>query len=121
MSRILIHDPRPIHEEWKGLLAGKGRDVVACSSRESLVTALAEGRPDVLIYVLTDVRNDFELLQALRRMAATLPIILLDGPTDLAARRSLQELKPTYYGVSPLESTELSDVVRGALGRDAVR
>ena len=121
MSRILIHEPREHHEDWSGLLAGPGRDVVVCPGRESLLAALGERRPDVLVYVLDDLGNDLELLFALRRVASTLPIILLEGPTELAARRSIQELKPTYYGIEPLESTELSDVVRGALGRTVPR
>ena len=117
MSHILIYEPRAAHEDWASLLANKGRDVRVCPNRESLVSSLGDRRPDVLIYVLGDLLEDLGLLRALRRMAAVLPIILLGGPTDLAARRSIQELRPTYYAVLPLERSELDDAVRGALGR----
>lgn len=121
MSRILVHEPREIHDEWPTLLAGKGREIVVSTNHESLVAALTERRPDVLVYVLVDLVNDLSLLSMLRRVAPMLPMILLDGPTDLAARRCIQELKPTYYGVFPLETSELNDAVRGALNRGAVR
>ena len=61
------------------------------------------------------------LLTLLRRVAPTLPIILLGGPTDLDCRRGIQELMPTYYGVLQLERFELKDAIRGALQRVATR
>jgi DNA-binding response OmpR family regulator len=119
VSHILIHDPRNEDERWRGLVGGPGRDLVVCENRRSVVSALAGGRPDVLIYVLADLPRDLDLLFELRRVAATLPIILLEGPTDLPARRHIQELRPTYYGISPLENDELSEAVSGALRRAA--
>jgi hypothetical protein len=65
--------------------------------------------------VLGELDVDLGTLWALRRVAPTLPIILLGGPAGLEARRSVQELKPTYYGVFPLEPSELADAVRGVL------
>lgn len=121
MPRILIHEPRPIQEDWQTVLAGNGREIVVRKDRESLVAALAERRPDVLVYVVTDRARDLSFLFALRSVAPALPIILLDGPMDLSARRSIQELKPTYYGVLPLENSELREVVRGTLTRSALR
>ena len=120
MARILIHEPYESHGGCLPLLTGKGREVIACKDRESLVEAMADRRPDVLVYVIQELAADLDLLTDLRRVAPTLPIIVLGGPTDLACRRSIQELKPTYYGVLPLEGSELSDAVRGALHR-AVR
>lgn len=121
MARILVLEPRRPHEEWQVVLAGRARDVVVRMSRESLVSALAEGRPDVLVYVVTDLPEDLRLLLEIRRLSPMLPIILLNGPMDLAARRSVQDLKPTYYGVLPLESSEICDAVRGALNRNGRR
>ena len=117
MARILVYEPRQIHEPWESLLAGADRNILVCGDPECFVSALSEHRPDVLIYLLSDLDKDLELLWALRRVASTLPIIMLDGPADLEARRSIQQLNPTYYGVPPFEETEISDVVRGALSR----
>ena len=116
MSRILIYEPRHGPHDWPRLLAPEGHDVVVCTGREALFDALALRRPDLIIYVLGDLSLDLGVLWVVRRVAAALPIILLGGPSGLEARRSVQELKPTYYGVFPLEPAELSDAVRGALG-----
>lgn len=121
MSRILIHEPPECHDDCLTLLAGKGDEVIVCQDRESLVGALADRRPDILVYVIRDLTDDYGLLRDLRRVAPMLPIILLGGPNDLASRRNIQELKPTYYGVFPLEASELSDAVRGALHRGPSR
>lgn len=121
MSRIVIHEPDPQHDESFALLASKNADVVVCRTREALVDALGSGRPDVLVYVVSNSTEDLGLLGQLRRVAPTLPIILLGGPTDLASRRVFQELKPTYYGVFPLEGSELKDAVQGALHRGDAR
>ena len=115
MSRILIHEPRPTSDECRSLLAGEGHEVIVCRDRESLIGAMAEERPDVLVYVLANLELDVGVLTVVRRAATQLPLILLGGQADLATRRSVQELKPTYNAVFPLEPCELSDAVRGAL------
>lgn len=118
MSRILIHEPRHDRHEWlQGLVAG-GHDVVVCSGRKALFDAMALRRPDVMLYVLADLPLDLGVLGLVRRMAPALPIILLGGPTELEARRSVQELRPVYFGMFPLDPAELSEAVRGALGHE---
>src|SRR5262245_55214392 len=121
LAHILIHEPRHVHEQWESLLAGKGRKSTVCADREKSVAALEDRPPDVLVYVLTEMKRDIDLLCAVRCVASTLPIILLNGPTDLASRRAIQKLRPTYYGVYPLENSELSDVVGSALNHIATR
>jgi DNA-binding response OmpR family regulator len=116
VSRILIHDPRRGRHDWCRLLEQEGHDVVVCTGREALIEALAARRPHLIVYVMSDLPLDLGVLWVLRRIAATLPIILLGGPTGLEARRSVQEVKPVYYGMFPLEPAELRDAVRGALG-----
>ena len=115
MSRILIHEPRPTSDECRSLLAGEGHEVIVCRDRESLFDAMAEERPDVLVYVLENLELDVGVLTVVRRAATQLPLILLGGPSDLATRRSVQDLKPIYNAMFPLEPSELSDAVRGAL------
>lgn len=121
MSRIVIHEPRPGADPCADLLAGEGHDVVVCEGRESLFRALALRRPDLVIYVMDDPLADWPVLSAVRLAASTLPIILLGAAAALETRRQVQVLKPTYYGVFPLEPAELRDAVRGALGRAASR
>jgi DNA-binding response OmpR family regulator len=115
MSVILIHGTQPRCRECFDLLEGEGHDVVECPDREALLDALATRRPDVLVYVLGDLSLDLGFLSLFRHFAPRLPIILLGGFAELTARRSVQEIRPTYYGVFPLEPRELCDAVRGAL------
>jgi len=115
VSRVLVHEARRTSDDFSGL-AGEGHEVVVCTGREALFDQLTERRPDVLVYVLGDLTVDLAVLSLLRRVAAKLPIILLGGPAGIEARRSVQELKPVYYGVFPLEPAELSEAVSGALG-----
>ena len=115
MSRIVIHESGETHHLRECLPATPGVHTVSCADRESLVAALADRAPDVLVYVLENLPEDLRLLRALRGLAPTLPMILLGGPADLETRRAFQEVKPTYYGIFPLEGSELSDAVTGAL------
>ena len=117
MSRIVIHDPNRDDGEILAMLAGGWQEVITCRDCKALVAALAERPPDVLVYVIENLVEDLRLLATVRRVAPMLPIILLGGSTDLVARRSIQELKPTYYGVFPLDKSELMDAVHGALQR----
>jgi DNA-binding NtrC family response regulator len=115
MSRIVVHEPRQSHEDYESILAGQGHDLVVCEDRESLFAAIAEKRPDLFVYVLGDLLMDLPVLSVIRRVAPQIPLILLGGPAGLEARRSVQELKPTYYGVFPLDPMELADAARSAL------
>jgi hypothetical protein len=117
VSRILIHEPRGSRREWCRHLAEEGDDLVVCTGREALFGALAASRPDVIVYVLGQLPLDLGVLWVVRRIARTMPIIVLGGPTGLEGRRCVQELKPTYFGMFPLEPAELSEAVRAAVGQ----
>lgn len=121
MSLILICESRRNCQGWCRSLADEGHDTVVCAGREALLDALAARRPDVIIYALGDLALDIGVLWVVRRIAPTLPIILLGGPAGLEARRSVQELKPAYFGMFPLEPAELSDAVRSVLRHDGGR
>jgi DNA-binding NtrC family response regulator len=121
VSRILIHEAPEKCQECAQLLTGEGHDVVVCRGRAALFDALSVRRPDVVVYVMDDLAADLGVLSVVRHMSPTLPIILLGGPAGLEARRSVQELKPVYYGVFPLDPPELRDAVRGALSHQIGR
>jgi DNA-binding response OmpR family regulator len=115
VSRILVYESRPSCDDCLELLKEAGRDVVVCRNRDAVLDAFLEGRPDVVVYVLGDLPTDLVVLSLLRRVGPTLPIIVLGGPSSLDTRRSVQDLKPTYFGVLPLDPLELRDAVQGAL------
>ena len=119
MSRILVLDPPVWGERCPALFTAPSHEVVSCRDREALVSAFSERRPRVLVYVLQELARDVELLSAIRSAAPRLPIILLGEPATLEARRLIQDLKPTYYGVFPLDGMELEEAVSAALDSGA--
>ena len=121
MSLILIHEPRRGRTDWYAGLKDDGHEVVLSHGRQALLEALAARRPDAIVYVMGDLVLDLGVLWLVRRIAPALPFILLGGPAGLDARRSVQELRPTYYGMFPLEPSELGDAVRAALGQESGR
>jgi len=119
LSRILVLDPRARGEGCPALLTAPAHEVVSCHDREALVSAFSVRRPSVLVYVLQELVRDVELLSAIRTAAPRLPIIVLGEPATLETRRLIQDLKPTYYGVFPLERMELADAVSAVLDAGA--
>lgn len=119
MSRVLVHEVRHQADDFTSLLGGHGHEIVVCTGREELFDQLTRQRPDVLVYVLGELTVDLAVLSLLRRVAPRLPIVLLGGPSGLEARRAVQDLKPVYYGVFPLEPAELSEAVSAAIGAAA--
>jgi hypothetical protein len=117
MSRILVFDPRDEREQCARELAHDGLDLVVCQEREALLESFSERRPDAIVYVLGEWGADRCVLSMLRRVAPNLPMILVGGPAGIDARRAVQELRPTYYAVFPLEPLELCNAIRGALDR----
>jgi len=114
MSHVLILDP---HETLAGqaLLDDPELDVEVCRDRAGLFDSLCIRRPDVVVYVLTDLPSDLAILSLLRRVSASLPIVLVGDPSSLEARRSIQDVRPIYFGVLPLDPCELVNAVRSGL------
>jgi DNA-binding NtrC family response regulator len=115
MSQVLILEPRETPIGCRALLAGLKHHVDICGDRTALLEALSIRRPDLVIYVLNDLPSDLAFLSLLRRISSSLPIIVLGADSSLEARRSVQDMRPTYFGVFPLEPCELANAVRSAL------
>ena len=119
MSRVVIYecclgDEHPAFS----LLKDEGFDLVACPDGETLLEEVVQHRPDVLIYALKpDSPQDLAVLQLLRRAAPELPLVLLASEGSLSTQRLVQDLRPIYYAVCPIEASELRDAVRAALSR----
>ena len=117
VSRILVHASHPTCEGGRELLVGEGHDVVVCEEREAFLGAMTGRRPDAVVYVIDDFPFDLRVLGVLRRIAPSIPLIVLSAPAAIQDRRRIQDLRPVYYGVLPLEGGELVDAVHAALGR----
>jgi DNA-binding response OmpR family regulator len=115
MSQVLILEPRETPVGCQKLLTGLNHDIDVCQDRACLLETLSVRRPNLVIYVLRDLPSDLAFLSLLRRISSSLPIIVLGDDSSLEARRSVQEIRPTYFGVFPLEPSELANAVRSAL------
>lgn len=115
VPRVLIFESRRDCNECESMLADEGYEISVCSGPLHLLETFAGKRPDVVIYVLGDLDSDLSILSVLREASPRTPLVVLSGPFELPIRRSVQNLRPTYYGVLPLEPGELRDVVRSVL------
>ena len=100
-----------------------GIEPLRCRDPRGLLEAVAAGRPpDVVICELAiGSREDIFMLELLRRVAPTVPLILIASEGSLVTQRLVQGLRPMYYMVGPVEGPELSEAVEAALARRRAR
>jgi DNA-binding response OmpR family regulator len=99
-------------------LRGEGYEVVACPDRETVLTHAFDDPPDVILYALTPrCPVDREVLQLLRRALPRTPLVILASEGSLETQRIMQEFRPVYYALAPLERAELVDAVTAAIAQ----
>jgi DNA-binding NtrC family response regulator len=119
MPRVVLCDANAAgNGELYESLVGLGYELEACRNGESLLEAVVARAPDVVVYSMRagDV-SDLAVLQLLRRILPDAPIILLVPDGSLSMRRTVQELRPMYCAVAPVEDAELRDAVRSAIAQ----
>jgi DNA-binding NtrC family response regulator len=101
-------------------LADDGFEVVHCRNCEDLLQQSISRRPAAVIcQVRAQSIQDVGILKLLRRVHPDVPLVLLSTEASLEMQRTVQPLRPTYFAVIPIEEHELSEAVRGALGKAA--
>ena len=96
----------------------RGIDVVTCATSHALLEEVLQHAPAVLVFALrADPGEDLGVMHLVRRVVADLPIVLLAAEESLDTRKVVQQLRPVYYGVCPIETAELRDAVSAALQR----
>jgi DNA-binding response OmpR family regulator len=99
-------------------LREEGYEVVACPDRETVLTLAFDDPPDVILYTLAPRSPvDRGVLQLLRRALPRTPLILIAAEGSLEVQRVVQEFRPVYYAVAPLERAELVDAVSAAIAQ----
>ena len=74
--------------------------------------------PDVLLYQLgSGCEIDTGVLRLVRRWFPRLPLIVISEDASLEMRRLVQEFRPMYSMIQPMEPRELRELVEVALGR----
>jgi DNA-binding response OmpR family regulator len=119
LSRVLVYECCPEQEvSIQALLQQDDHDLVACEDGEKLLEAVMARKPDVVVYVFKpDCQDDLGVLQLLRRLAPTVPLIVLANESSLRLQRLVSEWRPMYYAVAPIEPAELRSAVQSALVR----
>jgi len=118
-ARIVVYECCPAGgASLVGLLEGEGRTIDCCSDAESLLDRVCTRHADAIVAVLRrECRSDFGVLQLVRRLAPTTPIIFVATDTTLQVESVARELQPLYYAVAPLDPDELWAAVESALSR----
>lgn len=99
-------------------LREEGYEVVACPNRETVLTLAFDDPPDVILYTLAPRSPvDRGVLQLLRRALPRTPLILIAAEGSLEVQRVVQEFRPVYYAVAPLERAELVEAVTAAIAQ----
>ncbi len=119
LSRVLVYECCPARDvSIQALLRQEGYDLVACEDGEQLLEAVMARRPETVVYVFKqDCDEDLGVLHLLRRLAPTVPLIVLANEGSLRLQRLVQELRPIYYAVAPIEPSEIRSAVHSALNR----
>ena len=100
-------------------LAGLRRDghwVQRCTKEENLLDHVIEFRPSAVVYHVMS-SADLGILRLLRRVAPSLPLVLVTEPAPLHEQRALQALRPTFVAVAPADTDELVEAIRSAIGK----
>lgn len=99
-------------------LQSLGIEPVRCREPKTLLEEAVKHPPDVVICDLAiGCREDLFMLELLRRVAPSVPLILVASEGSLLTQRLVQGLRPMYYMVGPIEVPELREAVEAALTR----
>ncbi len=94
MAQVLVVDDDPDQTEIRALILEKfGHAVRTAGSVREAVEEFRNGEPDVVVMDLRLPRSEdgAELIRALRRLSASVPILVISGwPEDLASRPEAQ-------------------------------
>jgi len=95
-----------------------GYEVVACPDRETTLAQAINDPPDVILYWITPrCPVDRGMLVTLRRNLPRTPLVIVASEGSLETQRLIQEFRPVYYAVAPVERAELLDAVRAAMAQ----
>jgi DNA-binding response OmpR family regulator len=120
---IIVSEPRGLDETpLASQLQLEGYDVVWCNEEEDVLDRVIQRPPHALVFALsTQCQSDLALLFLLRRVAPALPLILVAATASLETQKLIQDLRPTYYVVRPVDQTELHEAIAAAIAQHARR
>jgi DNA-binding response OmpR family regulator len=120
---VVISEPRGGGETPLATqLGAEPWEVVWCNEDQDVLDQVIQRRPQALVFALAaDVQRDLALLFLLRRVAPAVPLVLVAAAASLETQRMIQELRPTYYVVRPVDRAELHEAIAAAIAQQARR
>ncbi len=121
MSRevvLLVDDESEVRDQFSVFLSRKGFRVVEAHDALAAVRAFRAERPDV---VLTDYKmpemTGLELLQELKSIDRSVPVILMSGAADM--RTAVEAIRGEAFDFlrKPIDSADLLSTIRNAIDR----
>ncbi|HEV8474108.1 MAG TPA: response regulator [Methylomirabilota bacterium] len=113
---LLVDDEAPVLEVLSEYFVGQGYAVDTAASGEEALIAATKRRPDL---VLLDVRmpgiDGVEVLRRLRRLDASLPIVMVTANEDVDLARETLAIGAFDYVAKPFDFTHLDGVVSAGL------
>jgi len=77
---LLIEDDQPVRETFEIVLASEGHEVIAVENGELGLKRIAAGGIDLVVTdIIMPERDGVEVINALRKTQATLPVIAVSG------------------------------------------
>lgn len=115
---LVIEDDEPIRLGVCDVLAGAGYAALAAASGEAGLALIVSSSLDlVLLDIVLPGRDGLSVLQAIREMRPTLPVILLTARGDVDDRVRGLQLGADDYVVKPFNASELLARVEAVLRR----
>ncbi len=117
--RVLFFSrPGELAEGVEDMLEGQGCEVQHITGDESFLESVVRHPPEAVLFALQrDTAADLPLLQLLRRVNGTVPLILIGHEGTLGERQRLQGFMPSYFVLLPLDEHELVDAVMSVAAR----
>ncbi len=108
--------------EARRALAEEGFDVSSCAGAEAVFREAMRRVPDLVVYeVGSDRAADHEILEFVRCVCPTVPLVIAGDGGSLESRRRLQEFRPMYFALHPTDRSEWRHLVRAIAGRNGMR
>ena len=106
----------------RGALAEEGFDVAWCAGAEALFQEAMRRAPDLVVYeVSADRTADHEVLEFLRCVCPTAPLVIAGEGGSLESRRRLQDFRPLYFALHPMDRNEWRHIVQAIAHRKRCR
>ncbi len=119
-QRVLIYEPPSLGcENMVEVLTDQGCEVLRCSAGRALLEEVVKHPPAAVVYgIPPDGARELSVLRLIRQAAPGVPLVLVSARESLVTQKLVQELRPIYYAICPVEAAELREAVQAALARD---